>query len=665
MNQMLNSRVVKVAVGAALVTVTLIGRPGLAGTAPQVPTYTADIGPLLAERCGMCHVKDGPAPFSLLTYADAKRHATDIAAVTRTRYMPPWKADPDNGPFVGQHPLTEAEIDRIQQWVAGGAPEGEASNISGAHAVKTPSRSDSKASGWRLGPPDLIVTLPQPYTLQAEGTDVFRIFVIPVPVTKTRFVRGLEFRPGNPRVVHHANIRVDKTDASRALDEADPEPGYSGLILRSAVYPEGHFLGWTPGQVAPLLPKDLSWRLDPHTDLVVETHMQPSGRRESVQPSIGLYFSDTPPTRTPAMLRLGRQNIDIPAGDPQYIVTDSYVLPVDVDVEAVQPHAHYRAREIVCEATLPDGTTRRLIHIADWDFRWQHVFQFERPLHLPKGTTLSMRWMYDNSPNNPRNPERPPKRALWGQRSADEMGDLWIQVLTRNEPDLVTLTREFRAKAVAEDIYGYETEIERHPDDTGLHDDAALLYLEVGRPDAAVTHFQKSLTLKGGSAPAHYNLGTALSVAGRLDQAVEQYQQAIQIDPKYANAHNNLGGVLLAQGKRGEALGEYREVVRLQPQSASGLANVSWVLATGPNPSSRDVVEAVDAAERAVDLVGRRDARGLDVLAAAYAAAGEFDRAQEIAAAALRLLPAEPLATEIRKRLDLYRQRRRYIAPGN
>jgi len=383
-----------------------------------------------------------------------------------------------------------------------------------------------------------------------------------------------------------------------------------------------------------------------------------------VQPSVGLYFSDTPPTRTPAMLRLSRQNIDIPAGDAQYIAGDSYVLPVDVDVQAVQPHAHYRGRDILGEATLPDGTTRRLIHIADWDLHWQHVFRFEHPLHLPKGTTLSMRWSYDNSPNNPRNPERPPKRALWGQHSSDEMGDLWIQVLTQNEADLVTLTRQFRAKAAAEDINGYEAEIERHPGDTGLHDDVALLYLEVGRPEAAVAHFQKSLALKGSSAPAHYNLGTALSAAGRLDQAVEQYRQAIQIDRKYANAHNNLGGVLLAQGKRDEALAAYRENVRLRPKSPSGLENLAWVLATGSHPSPREIGEAVDTAERVVGLTGRRDARGLDVLAAAYAAAGDFDRAQDAATEALRLLPAaESLAAGIRQRLDLYRQRRRYIAP--
>jgi hypothetical protein len=347
------------------------------------------------------------------------------------------------------------------------------------------------------------------------------------------------------------------------------------LILRSATYPDGHFLGWTPGQVAPLLPADLAWRLEKNTDLVVELHMQPSGKIEQVSPSIGLYFGDTAPTRTPAMLRLGRQTIDIPAGDAKYIVTDLYTLPVDVDVEAVQPHAHYRARDVRGVATLPDGSTKPLIDIADWDFRWQHVYRFVTPLHLPKGTTLSMRYMYDNSAANTRNPQQPPVRALWGQRSAEEMGDLWIQVLTRDGPDLELLSRDFRPKVAAEDVKGYEVEIEKHPGDAGLHDDVAMLYLELGKPFGAVAHFTASLLLKPHSAVAHYNLGTALTVAGRLDKAADEYREALHIDPVYANAHNNLGNVLLALRQFDEAIREFAEVVRLQPESAAAKKNLA------------------------------------------------------------------------------------------
>jgi len=535
-----------------------------------------------------------------------------IVKVTASRFMPPWKADPIDGPFVGQHPLSDAQIATIKRWVDEGAVEGDPRAIPPAPHF---------SEGWQLGRPDLVVTLPEPYTLQADGTDVFRIFVIPVPVTATRFVRGLEFLPGNARVVHHANIRVDRTPASRALDEKDPGPGYSGLILRSADYPEGHFLGWTPGQIAPLLPSEFSWRIGPNTDLVVEIHMQPSGRPESVRPSIGLYFGDQAPTKTPAMLRLGRQSIDIPAGDAAYTITDSYVLPVDVEVEALQPHAHYRARDVRGDATLPDGRSRELIHIRDWDFRWQHVYRFATPLKLPRGTTLSMRYVYDNSPANARNPDRPPKRARWGQRSSDEMGDLWIQVLTKNEPDLVTLTQQFRAKVAAEDVHGYEAEIERHPDDPGLRDDAAMLYLELGRPEEAAEHFRKALALRGRQGPtaaAHYNLGTALTVGRHFDQAEYEYRQALRIDPSYANAHNNLGNVLLAEGKFPEAIAEFRAVVLLQPESAGAHSNLS----------------------------------------SALAGSGDYAAAIEEADAALRLKPGEPLATELRQRRAVYRQRK-------
>jgi Flp pilus assembly protein TadD len=556
--------------GQACLAVLLLASAAFA----QSVTYTKDVAPLLSDRCGMCHHPGGSAPFGLLTYADAKRHAGQIATVTANRFMPPWKADPADGPFVGQHPLSGGEIRLLRRWLDAGAPEGDPRDLSPARTW---------TEGWQLGKPDLVLTLKQPYTLPAEGTDAFRIFVLPIPVATARFVRGLEFRPGNPRVVHHANVRIDTTPASRRLDEADPAPGYDGLIARSAMYPDGHFLGWTPGQVAPLLPPDLAWRLDTHTDLVVELHMQPSGKAEQVAPSIGLYFGDSAPLdtaqgmprRTPAMLRLGRQDIDIAAGDAAYTVTDGYTLPVDVEVEAVQPHAHYRARDVRGEATLPDGSKKPLIDIADWDFRWQHVYRFVTPLRLPKGTRLSMRYSYDNSAANERNPQRPPVRARWGQRSAEEMGDLWIQVLTKNDPDLELLSRDFRPKVAAEDVKGYEVEIEKHPGDVGLHDDVALLYLELGKSDGAIAHFKTSLALKPQSAAAHYNLGTALTVARRFDEAVAEYREALRIEPAYANAHNNLGNVFLAQKDYDAAIREFAEVVRLEPDSEGAKKNLA------------------------------------------------------------------------------------------
>ena len=197
------------------------------------------------------------------------------------------------------------------------------------------------------------MTLPTPFVLPADGPDVSRVFVLPLPVDRQRYVRGIEFRANNPRI-HHANIRIDATPASRELDEQDAAPGYDGIIVRSAVYPDGHFLGWTPGQAAPLLPAGLAWTLEPRSDLVVQLHLVPSGKPELIQPSIGVYFTDDPPTRTPVMMRLSNQRIDIPAGRRTATSPDdSFVLPVDVEVLAVQPHAHYLAREVSGIATLP------------------------------------------------------------------------------------------------------------------------------------------------------------------------------------------------------------------------------------------------------------------------------------------------------------------------
>lgn len=653
----------------------------------QTPvTFAHDVAPILFAKCGVCHRPNGAGPFSLLTYSNARAHATQIASVTKNGLMPPWQADGDyGGEFIGQPRLTDAERAILQRWSADGAPEGVAS--------ETP-RAPTWTDGWQLGKPDLIVSPPS-YTLQADGTDVFRIFVIKLPVDSVKFVRGMEFKPGNARVVHHSNIRIDRTDASRKFDDADSGPGYSGLVATSAVYPDGHFLGWTPGQVPPLLPKGLAWRLSPGTDLVVELHMQPSGKEETVQPTIGFYFGTDPPERTPAMLRLGRQNIDIPPGDHEYVITDSFVTPVDLEVQAVQPHAHYRAKDMVGFANLPDGSVRPLVHIRDWNFRWQHVYRYVTPFWVPKGTRLQMRYTYDNSADNPRNPSQPPERAVWGQRSGDEMGDLWIQVLTRNDHDLQLLNAQFGPKAMTEDTVGYERWLESDPDSIPLHDTVASLYLSLNKPQDAVRHFRASAHLDPDSAATHFNLGTALTVAGDYDSAILEYQRALSIRKDYAQAHNNLGSIFLQTGKLTEALSHLTEAIKLDPRNAqarynagivslrqgqnqeavghlkravqlapdlvTALVDLSWLLSAAPQDALREPDLALRLAERATQLTGRSDAGALDALAAAQASNSQFDRAAESADAALALKPAN--ADAISARRDGYRQRRAFILP--
>ena len=503
------------------------------GTDIAAPTFTRDIAPIVLTACGPCHRRGGPAPFPLSTYDEVRRRAAEIAAVTRSRYMPPWKVEPGVGRFVGQHPLTDDQIALIEAWVGAGTPFGREEEL-----PPIPERPD----GWLLGQPDLVVAPDAAYTLRAEPPDEFRIFAIRVPITRRSYVRGIEFHPGNPRVVHHANIRIDRSPATRRLDDADPLPGYDGTMPRSAEYPRGHFLGWTPGQVAPLVPPELAWILEPGSDLVVQLHLQPSGAAEPVRPEIGFYFTDRPPTRAPTILRLGSQGIEIPAGDSNFVIRDRYTLPVDVALLATQPHAHYRAREVRGLADLPDGTSRVVLHIKDWDFRWQHVYRQVAPLRLPRGTSLSMEFRYDNSAANVRNPQLPPVPVRWGQRSTDEMGDLWFQLLADSEADRGRLEAEVLRKMTAEDIVGHETMLRTEPRNAELHDDVAVLYLDAGRAAEAVRHFEAVAALRPASAAACFNLGTALARAGRLDEAAAMLRTALERQPDTRSPTSTSGG---------------------------------------------------------------------------------------------------------------------------
>jgi hypothetical protein len=147
--------------------------------------------------------------------------------------------------------------------------------------------------------------------------------------------------------------------------------------------------------------------------------------------------------------RLGSRTIDIPAGRTDYTITDSYVLPVDVDVLSVNPHAHYLATDMKAFATLPDGTRQWLLWIKSWDFNWQDVYQYKKPIALPRGTRITMEYTYDNSAANRRNPNRPPRRVAYGPRSSDEMGDLWLQILPRLNADRAILVRDDRVRSRA------------------------------------------------------------------------------------------------------------------------------------------------------------------------------------------------------------------------
>jgi Flp pilus assembly protein TadD/mono/diheme cytochrome c family protein len=538
--------------------------------APDAPvTFTHDVAPILFTSCASCHRPQGSAPFSLLTFDDVRPRADRIVEVTAARRMPPWKPEPGHGSFAGERRLTDAQLATIKAWRDGGTPPGDPADL-----PPLPTWSGE----WLLGTPDLVLET-APYTLRATGDDMYRNFVLRVPGTHTRYIKAWQFIPGNTRVVHHATMQFDATGTSRRLEDQDPQPGYEGLLPHGVQGPDGYFLDWGPGHTPYVAPDGMAWPLRPGIDLVMMLHLRPSGAPEPVQAKIGLYFSDTPPTRTPALIRLTRQDLDIPAGEANYVATDSFRVDVDIDLYTVQPHAHYLAKRFRGWATRPDGSEIPLILIRDWEFDWQGVFRYAEPVHVPAGSTLHMEIVYDNATDRPGashdHPSHARQRVTYGQRTSDEMAELWFQALTRRPVDRDTLANAVSAKVLRAEIVGHEKMLESDPANVALHNTVALMYNEVGNRASMTAHFAAVLKITPDVPAAHYNYGMALLLQGRDTEARERLAAAITLAPDYALAHDALGTVLERQGELETALTHYRRAAALNPGDTGARKHVA------------------------------------------------------------------------------------------
>jgi Flp pilus assembly protein TadD len=461
------------------------------------------------------------------------------------------------------------------------------------------------------------VELDRAYSLAADGPDVYRNFVIRVPVEETRYVKAVELHPGNPRIVHHGRLLIDRTSSSRGLDAREEAPGWDGMSWGNAETPDGILLGWTPGKL-PMPPIDgFAWRLDRGTDIVLQLHMIPSGKPESIRPSVGLYLADGPPTLHPLAFVLGSRRIDIPAGEANYPVTDEYVLPIDVELLGIYPHGHYLATKMHALAELPDGSRQWLLRIDRWDFDWQDEYRYASPVALPRGTRIVMEFAYDNSAANVRNPSNPPRRVRYGAESSDEMAELMLNALPRNPDQRAVLETDLERRKVDKAIAFRMARIEADPDDGDSHAALGSTFLFVGRDEEAVDHLRHAVRIDPQDPRLRNNLGYALRRLGRAAEAIEQYRHAVRLDPDFEAAHFSLANALLAREQATEAAIHYREMLRIRPDSAEAHSG----------------------------------------LAAVHAAAGDFEQAVTEAEAAAALARGTALADKIERQLTLYRNR--------
>jgi Flp pilus assembly protein TadD len=529
-------------------------------------TFNRDIAPVLYHSCTMCHRPGEAGPFPLLTYADAKAHARQIAAVTRSRFMPPWLPEDGEMKFADEMRLTPEQIAQIQAWAEEGAPEGEARDLPPKPKF---------TEGWQLGKPDVVVRAVKPYLLPPGGTDNYWNFVFRSPVQSTKWLRAIEIRPGDKRLVHHANVLVDREEAGRR-QEKEPGIGFAGmeLTIESEVFdPDSHFLFWKPGSLPYVEPDGMALRLDRGTDLVLNTHLQPSGKAESIQPTLGLYFTDKPATKHPLLLQLENDRmLDIPAGEKHFVINDEFRLPIEVDVLAIYPHAHYLGKDLRATATLPDGATKSLIHIPDWNLNWQAVFRYAQPVHLPADTKITMEFVYDNSEDNVRNPNDPPKRVTAGNRAADEMAHLWLQVMPRETND-GTDPRTIILEAMA------RHNLQKNPDDFEAHYNLAALLMSRGQVREAIDHFGAATHIRPNEPTVNNAFGAALLASGEPEQAIPKLTAALNARPDYFDAHYNLGNALAALADFRGALAEFQAAVRLNPEDANAEANLGSAFA--------------------------------------------------------------------------------------
>src|SRR5215471_1881908 len=497
---------------------------GQAAVSAHTVTFYRHVAPIIYRNCAPCHRPGESGPFSLLTYDDVKRRASQIAAVTKRRYMPPWLPEVGYGDFVEERRLSAAQIQLIQEWVQQGAPAGP---IAGAPAIP---RSNSE---WHLGKPDLVLHVQQPYQLRADGPEVFWNFIIPVPVQTAQWVKAIEIRPGNARVIHHASVILDRSRSARRRQNVSSS-GFAGMdltVAETTFDPDSSFLAWKPGSVPAVEPDGMAWRADPGMDLVFNVHLRPSGRAESVSPSIGLYFTDTPRTKFAMLLELEHDGaIDIPPGERDYVVSDDFRTPLDLKVLAVYPHAHYLGKLLEGYATLPDGTRKWLVRIPEWDLNWQGVFHCKEPIYLPRGTVISMRYHYDNSEDNLRNPNKPPRRVRGGSQANDEMANLWLQVLPAKAGDQRAVLQEALMRRL----------FEKYPEDFTANFNLGDLLLTQGKAAAAIPYFERAWKAEPGSALAATELGTAMAAAARMPEAIQLFRRAIELDPKFTDARYDL-----------------------------------------------------------------------------------------------------------------------------
>ena len=410
-----------VMIAGALVAAAAAGPPQASRTAApappgDVPTWSKDVAPILQQHCQTCHRPGEAGPFPLLTYQDARRRAGKIRDAVADRVMPPWFADPRYGTFSNAMGLSASERDAILRWADGGRPEGDPRHLPPPMAW---------VEGWGIGQPDMVVELPQPFDVPAQGVVEYQHVIVPTHFTEDRWIQAAEVRPTDRSVVHHliAFVREPKSNwfrgqpagvfftAPKVSTDAETEIG---------ALPSDFLVGYAPGQPPEVLEPGQAKLIKAGSDIVFQMHYTPHGHAVRDRTRLGLVFAKRPPKERVLTVSAVNDTFRIPPGHPNYRVDASFEVGADVTLASLHPHMHGRGKDFEYRAVFPDGRTDILLRVPRFDWHWQQWYTLAQPIRLPKGTRIDCTAHFDNSPGNPEAAD-PTKEVRWGDQSWEEM----------------------------------------------------------------------------------------------------------------------------------------------------------------------------------------------------------------------------------------------------
>jgi hypothetical protein len=375
----------------------------------NAPTFDKDVAPIVQEHCQSCHRPGETAPFSLLTYKDARPWASAIREAVQLRKMPPWFADPRFGHFRNDRTMPQKDIDTLVAWVNAGAPEGNPKDL--------PKPLDF-VEGWNIGKPDLAVTMPAKYEVPASGTIEYQYILIPLHLTEDKWIQAAEVRPGNRAVVHHV-IAYIRPPGSKWMQDA--QPGVPYVPKEGGEGGESEFLvGYAPGMPPGVLPPGRGKLLKAGSDIILQLHYTANGKPGTDQTTVGMIWATAPVKERVYTIAATTKKFAIPPGDPNYEVDSSFEFGAETHVFGLMPHMHLRGKDFLFRAVYPTGEQQVLLSVPHYDFSWQLVYDPAEDIVMPKGSKIECVAHYDNSPNNPSNPDAT-KEVRYGDQSWEEM----------------------------------------------------------------------------------------------------------------------------------------------------------------------------------------------------------------------------------------------------